>query len=47
MVQWCQMKMTSNGRRPEMEMTSKYEKLNITATTGWILLRFETYAYWT
>jgi hypothetical protein len=26
------------------KMTSKYEKLNISATTGWILLRFETQA---
>ena len=27
------------------KMTSKYEKQNISATTGQILLKFETYAY--
>ena len=45
-----EIKMTSNGRRPQMEddlkwkMTSKYEKQNISATTGGILLKFETQA---
>ena len=27
-----------------MKMTSKYEKWNISATTGWILLKYETEA---
>ena len=40
-VQKCQMKMTSNGRRPKIEDNSKYEKSNILTTTVWILLKLE------
>ena len=31
-----------NRRQPQQKMTSKYQKLNISATTGQILSKFET-----
>ena len=36
-VQKCQMKMTSNGRRPKTEDNPKYDKLNV-KTTNIVLL---------
>jgi hypothetical protein len=38
-LQIFQMKKTSNGRLPEMEDYLKYQKWNISATTGQIFLK--------
>ena len=44
-LQMCKMNITSNGRRPQMEDYLRYQKWNISATTGQIFPKFYTKAY--
>ena len=39
-LQMCKMNITSNGRRPQMEDYLRYQKWNISATTGQIFPKF-------